>query len=202
METVLIPHAGGVLSALGLAISDLRRDYVRPYLKSLEEVDTKQLDERFEEMETSATNDLEDPQNTRRADLRYAGQSFELTVEADDPAKLEDRFHAAHEQRYGYRMEDEAVELVNLRLIATVPVEKPDLSESKTSGNPEAERRQANFDGKWMEVPVMDREEMGVGSEVEGPAIVEFREATFVVRPGWRGKVDDVGTLVMEKNDE
>ncbi len=48
----------------------------------------------------------------------------------------------------------------------------------------------------------MDRENLGVGSEVEGPAIVEFREATFVVRPGWRGKVDDVGTLVMEKNDE
>jgi N-methylhydantoinase A len=202
METVLIPHAGGVLSALGLAISDLRRDYVRPYLESLEKVEDEEFDERFEKMETSAAEDLEDPQNTRRADLRYAGQSFELTVEADDPAKLEDRFHAAHEQRYGYRMEDEAVELVNLRLIATVPVEKPDLSESKTSGNPEAERRQANFDGKWMEVPVMDREEMGVGSEVEGPAIVEFREATFVVRPGWRGKVDDVGTLVMEKNDE
>ncbi len=202
METVLIPHAGGVLSALGLAISDLRRDYVRPYLESLEEVDAKQLDERFEKMETSAAEDLEDPQNTRRADLRYAGQSFELTVEADDPAELEDRFHAAHEQRYGYRMEDETVELVNLRLIATVPVEKPDLSESKTSGNPEAERRQANFDGEWMEVPVMDREEMGVGSEVEGPAIVEFREATFVVRPDWRGNVDEVGTLVMEKNDE
>ncbi len=202
METVLIPHAGGVLSALGLAISDLRRDYVRPYLKSLKGVENKEFDERFTEMETSANNDLEDPQHTRRADLRYAGQSFELTVEADDLTKLEDRFHTAHEQRYGYRMEDEAVELVNLRLIATVPVSKPDLSESEASGNPEAERRQANFDGQWMEVPVMDREEMGVGSEVAGPAIVEFREATFVVRPGWHGKVDGVGTIVMEKTDE
>ena len=56
------------------------------------------------------------PEYTRRADLRYRGQSFELTVEADSLEKLEERFHAAHEQRYGYRMEDEPVELVNLRL--------------------------------------------------------------------------------------
>jgi N-methylhydantoinase A len=52
-----------------------------------------------------------------------------------------------------------------------------------------------------MEVPVLDREEMDEGSEVEGPAIVEFRESTCVVRPGWRGVVDGVGTLVLEKDD-
>jgi N-methylhydantoinase A len=48
-------------------------------------------------------------------------------------------------------------------------------------------------------VPVLDRERMGKGSEVEGPAIVEFKESTCVVRPGWRGAVDGVGTLVLEK---
>jgi N-methylhydantoinase A len=152
-------------------------------------------------MEDTADGELTDPQHTRRADLRYGGQSFELTVEADSLEKLEQRFHAAHEQRYGYRMEDEAVELVNLRLISTVPVEKPELPEPEAGDTARAGEREANFDGEWMEVPVLDREEMGAGSEVEGPAIVEFRESTCVVRPGWRGVVDSVGTLVLEKDD-
>jgi N-methylhydantoinase A len=199
METVLVPRAGGVLSALGLAISDLRRDYVRPYLEELGEVDEKEVEERFEDMENTAAKDLEGPEHTRRADLRYRGQSFELTVEADSLEKLEERFHAAHEQRYGYRMDDESVELVNLRLIATVPVEKPELDEPAAEGEAEAERREANFDGEWQEVPVFDRELMGEGSEVSGPAIVEFKESTCVVRPGWRGAVDSVGTLILER---
>ena len=199
METVLVPRAGGVLSALGLAISDLRRDYVRPYLAPLEEVDRGGFEQRFEDMEGTAAEDLEDPEHTRRADLRYRGQSFELTVEADSLETLEERFHAAHEQRYGYRMDDEPVELVNLRLVATVPVEKPELEEPAAEGEAVSERREANFDGEWREVPVYDRERMGEGSEVEGPAIVEFKESTCVVRPGWGGTVDGVGTLVLER---
>lgn len=200
METVLVPRAGGVLSALGLAISDLRHDYVNPYLVSLENVDEEEFEKKFENMESSASEDLEDPEYDRRADLRYRGQSFELTVEADSLEKLEERFHAAHEQRYGYRMDDESVELVNLRLISTVPVEKPELDEPAPEGEEkESGNRQANFDGEWQEVPVLDRERMGKGSEVSGPAIVEFKESTCVVRPGWRGAVDGVGTLVLEK---
>jgi len=201
MQTVLIPRAGGVLSALGLAISDLRRDYVRPYLTSLQDVDEGEFEEKFQDMQDRAEKDLDDPRHTHRADLRYRGQSFELTVEADDLQKLEERFHDAHEQRYGYRMEDESVELVNLRLISTVPVEKPEISETPAEGDAEPGRREANFDSEdtWQEAPVLDREEMGKGSEVEGPAIVEFKESTCVVRPGWRGAVDGVGTLVLEK---
>lgn len=201
MQTVLVPRAGGVLSALGLAISDIRRDYVSPYLSPLDEVNAEEFERRFAQMEGKAEGDLDAPENTRRADLRYGGQSFELTVEADSLEKLGHRFHAAHEQRYGYRMEDEAVELVNLRLISTVPVEKPELAEPEATSTAGAGERGANFDGEWMKVPVLDREEMGEGSEVEGPAIVEFRESTCVVRPGWRGVVDSVGTLILGKDD-
>jgi N-methylhydantoinase A len=200
IETVLVPRAGGVLSALGLAISDLRRNYVRPYLTSLEDVDEGEFGEKFKDMESSASEDLEDPEYTRQADLRYRGQSFELTVDADGSfEKLEERFHTTHEQRYGYRMDDESVELVNLRLIATVPVEKPEPEEPPAEDEAESERREANFDGEWQEVPVLDRDRMGKGSKVFGPAIVEFKESTCVVRPGWRGAVDGVGTLALGK---
>ena len=150
-------------------------------------------------MEETAAGDLDGPEHTRRADLRYGGQSFEITVDAGSFGKLEDRFHDAHEQRYGYRMDDEKVELVNLRLISPVPVEKPQLREPRPEDDARAGEREANFDGAWQSVAVLDREKMGEGSEVAGPAIVEFKESTCVVRPGWRGTVDGVGTLVLER---
>jgi N-methylhydantoinase A len=196
MTRVLMPRAGGVLSALGLAMSDVRRDYVRPLLCSLDELE--RLDEPFAEMEKAAREDLEDPELRRLADLRYRRQSFELTVDAGDPDELAERFHAAHDQRYGYRMDDEPVEVVNARVIATVPVDKPELSEDEASGEADAGTRKVNFDGDWVEAKVFDRAEMGCGSRVEGPAIVEFAEATCAVRPGWSGSVDEVGTLVLE----
>ena len=202
MSTVLVPKASGVLSALGLAVSDVRRDYVTPLLSALEEVKESRLEEAFEGMEEQAAEHLDGPEFTRRADLRYAGQSFELTVGADDFGALADNFHAAHERRYGYRMEEEPVELVNLRLIATVPVERPELNEKEPEGDAVSGHREANFDGEWVEVPILDRTTLGAGSEVEGPAVVEFAESTCVVRPGWGGKIDEVGTLILEREHE
>jgi N-methylhydantoinase A len=194
VRTVLVPRAGGVLSALGLAISDVRRDYVRPVLGSGDG-----LDAAFAEMESDAREDLEDPELRRLADLRYRRQSFELTVAGDDPDALEERFHAAHEQRYGYRMDEEPVEIINARLVATVEVEKPELAEEEPSGDERTGVRAVSFDGDWIEAAVLDRARMGRGSRVEGPAVVEFAEATCAVWPGWHGAVDDVGTLVLEQ---
>jgi N-methylhydantoinase A len=202
MQTVLIPKASGVLSALGLAVSDLRRDYVTPLLSSLDDTKTSRLENAFEDMESTAAGHLNSPEFHRRADLRYRGQSFELMVSADDLEELKERFHTAHERRYGYRMEEELVELVNLRLTATVPVEKPELQEPEPEGDAETGHRDTNFDGEWQEVPVLIRDRMGAGSEVEGPAVVEFAESTCVVRPDWQGVVDEVGNLILEKSNE
>jgi N-methylhydantoinase A len=193
IPALLVPRAGGVLSALGLAMSDVRRDYVRPLLGG---ADAEAV---FQALEEQARSDMDEPELRRRADLRYRGQSFELTVDADDPDAVEDRFGEAHERRYGYRMDGEEVELVNARLVATQPVERPELSEPDPDGDERAGTREANFDGDWAEVPVFRRAGMGEGTRVEGPAIVEFPEATCVVRPGWAGAVDAAGTLVLER---
>ncbi len=199
MTTVLAPKAGGVLSALGLAISDVRRDYVRALPMSLRETALDVVESAFDGLERQAARDLTAPDLRRLADLRYRGQSFELTVEADRLEELEVRLHEAHEQRYGYHMEDQPVELVSVRLVAAVPGEKPTLYEPEPTDGAHVTRRQANFDGAWVDTPVHDRTRMGRGSTVEGPAIVEFPEATLVVRPGWRGVVDHVGTLVLRR---
>jgi len=199
---VLVPRAGGVLSALGLAIGDVRRDAVRPFLARLDEVDPGELERRFAELEAGAATQLgpgAGPDLTRQADLRYRGQSFELTVPAaGDPDALAGRFHAEHARRHGWSLEEEAIELVNLRVTATLPVAKPALREPPA--RPPAAgpaRRRASFDGRWREVDVHGRATLGAGSRVQGPSIVEFAEATCVVRPGWHGLVDEAGTLVL-----
>jgi N-methylhydantoinase A len=197
VTTILVPKASGVLSALGLAVSDVRRDYVRPFLAPVAEADG--LADAFRELEQAARRDLEGPELTRRADLRYRGQAFELTVDGDEPAALADAFHEAHERRYGFRMPDEPVELVSLRIEARKPVERPELVETVATSPPEADTREATFDRETVDVVVLDRTTLGTESEVEGPAILEFPEATCVVRPGWRGRLDEHGTLVLER---
>jgi N-methylhydantoinase A/oxoprolinase/acetone carboxylase beta subunit len=93
MTTVLVPAAAGVLSALGLVAADERRDAVRSYVLPL-----------------AVAGRLPDD---GEADIRYRGQSFELTIPLGP--KLAERFHAAHEERYGYADPDRALELVAVR---------------------------------------------------------------------------------------
>jgi len=99
MTTVLVPAAAGVLSALGLVAADERRDAVRTYVLPL-----------------AAAGELP---ASGEADLRYAGQSFELTVPLGD--RLEERFHAAHDARYGYADRGRAIELVAVRTADVTP---------------------------------------------------------------------------------
>jgi N-methylhydantoinase A len=199
---ILVPLAAGVLSALGLAISDVRHDQVHPLLAGLETADRAEVEACFAGLEANVRGQLADDRRlslARLADLRYQGQSFELTVAADDPEDLAARFHAEHERRYSYRMEDEAVQLVNLRLVATVPREKPKLHEAPARQAATPARRRASFDAGWREVDVHNRADLGAGSELNGPAVVEFAESTLVIRPGWQATVDEIGTLDLER---
>ena len=198
IATVLVPKASGVLSALGLAISARRRDYVKPFRCPLSSLDGGALEASYRELEEQARNDLEGCLLRRRADLRYRGQAFELTIDVDDRGQLASAFEAAHERRYGYRMEDDAVEIVSVRLIASVPRERLEVREERATAAPPT-GRVINVDGEWTQVEVFERSALGLGSELEGPAIVEFAEATCVVRPRWRGRVDEAGTLVLAR---
>ena len=99
MEAVLVPAAAGVLSALGLAAGDERRDQVVSHVRPLGEVPDLPRD--------------------GEADLRYRGQSFELTVPLG--GELAERFHRAHEERYGYADRGREIELVAVRTAEVVP---------------------------------------------------------------------------------
>jgi 5-oxoprolinase (ATP-hydrolysing) len=202
---VLVPLAGGVLSALGLAVGDLRRDYVLPVIGRLTEI---ALDPAYDAMTQQAAVDLPGGQHARYADCRYAGQSHELTVPcatdpvrsngATDVAGLRAAFESLHARRYGYHLPDEEIEVVAARLVATVPGRRPGLSAPPADRDARSSRRPVLLDGAWTDVQVVPRAGLGPGEELDGPCVVEFAEATCLVRPGWSGHVDQVGTLVLE----
>jgi N-methylhydantoinase A len=207
MSTVLVPRAGGVLSALGLAISEIRRDYAAPLLGGIDTLDPAALAAAWDALADRANADLgpgpadsAGPRLERLADLRYRGQSYELTVGGTDPAGLAEAFQAAHQQRYGHRAEDEPVEIVAVRLVATLPGAQPEITEpDPPDPAPAPGRRAVLLDGSRTDVDGYDRAALGRGSRLAGPAIVEFPESTCLVRPGWSGRIDDAGTLILRR---
>ena len=199
VRTVLVPRVGGVLSALGLAVSDLRSDAVAACLQPLDGIDRTVLDRRFEALEGHLASDLPGASFRRQADLRYRRQSFEITVDAWPPDGLADRFGAAHEQRYGFRANDDEIEVVSLRVTATRARTKATLVEAPGAVTPPFTTRSADLGDGWASTPVYPRGSMGAESRVVGPAVVEFDESTCVVAPGWQGVVDDAGTLILEE---
>ncbi|MBW3590381.1 MAG: hydantoinase/oxoprolinase family protein, partial [Actinobacteria bacterium] len=198
MTVVLVPRACGVLSALGLALGDLRRDVVAPFLHASDSVDVAAMETVFDELKGRIGDYLRASRLQRGADLRYAGQSYELTVECDDVAVTVERFHAAHESRYGYGMPERAVEFVNLRLTAIEPVEVALPVEPPSEGSGGFTRR-IYVSGDWKQVEVIGLRNLDPGTVWSGPSLIELGESTCLVRSGWSAKLDDIGTLVLTR---
>ncbi|WP_424015313.1 hydantoinase/oxoprolinase family protein [Halorubrum xinjiangense] len=203
VERVIIPHASGVLSAYGLLAADETRDAVRTRQGPLAEVDSEAVDALYGELADGLLDEVSDPDAARveyAADCRYAGQSFELTVDVErpfNPSAVGERFAAAHESAYGYRA-DEPVELVNCRATATVTRSAPAI---ESVGVPDAEprtTRETVFPDGAHETPVYDRDRFPADERVEGPVVVEGPESTVVVPPAWGVRLRDDGALVAE----
>jgi N-methylhydantoinase A len=184
---ILCPRASGVLAALGLVVSERRRDVQRSVLLRGDELTREAVDAAVEELAERAGG------RTRVTyDLRYAGQAFELSVTHDEPepAALRDAFEAEHERAYGYRDADAAVELVTIRVTAAEP--GPEIDPETLGAGRGVERSTRTT---TMGETTVLRGEPEPGEEIEGPAIVELPESTLVVPEGWSGKVEAAGTV-------
>jgi N-methylhydantoinase A len=207
VETVRVPRASGVLSALGLLAADERHDTSRTYRGELAALDESAVEGSYAELEAeveAASSSSDDLTMTRQADLRYVGQSYELTVDLDgafDRKALESRFHDAHERVRGYRLDEKAVELVTLRVTGSVPSITPEIAHGGESDEPVGSR-EAFFDGSFRETPVYDRTTLGPETTIDGPVLFEGGESTVVVPPDWTVTVDEIGTLHMEREGE
>jgi N-methylhydantoinase A len=212
---VLAPRYPGVLSALGLALADFVKDYSRTLMWILDDVNATDLAAAFVPLLSQGRRDLsqegfgpEEIGFEQALDLRYRGQSFELTIPIDscDPQAAASRFFVAHQQRYGYARQGEPLELVNLRLTARGRRPRPDLRVDQAAAAPDpAAARIGTTDlrlaGRPWPAPVHERASLLPGHELRGPALVVQEDATTVLLPGWVGRVDAWLNLILVKND-
>src|SRR5215216_3627827 len=197
MTRILCPRASGVLAALGLVVSERRRDVQRSVLLGGDTLTAEALRDQIGALAERAAAGGE-PALRVTAELRYRGQAFELAVEcgeAPEPDALRDAFAAAHERAYGYRDPEGEVELVTLRVTATEPGPEIDAAAAGAAGGGATRStRRAWFDGVEHEAAVLTGEPEP-GTELRGPAICELPEATLAVPPGWAGGVEPSGTI-------
>jgi len=211
---IILPAAAGVASAIGLLVAEVKFDVARTYQRRLTELDFQYLNGIYAEMEASACQMVRasavasDVLVQRTAEMRYAGQGYELTVpvpsgwlsDASVPA-LAEAFNSGYAQRYGYSLPNEPIEVTTWKLSAfssgpgvSLPRCAPAIGVEPTAC------RLAYFpeSGGFVETPVYGRYSLGVGAAVQGPAIVEERESTTVLPPGWRARVDEWANLIAE----
>jgi N-methylhydantoinase A len=190
ISKILCPRASGVLAALGLVVSERRRDAQRSVL-----LKAADLQEEPAELAARAREELGDADADVKivAELRYRGQAFELSVPLSD--HLEEDFHQAHEEAYGYRDPEAEVELVTLRATATTPGPEID---PKAVGEAAEGAQRSRRDTLYGDTEII-KGEPEPGERIEGPAVVELREATLAVPPGWSGEVLESGTIRIEK---
>jgi N-methylhydantoinase A len=199
IERILCPRTGGVLSALGLCASDRRRDTTRTVMLSGTDLSAERIAAEVDELVATVAGDLPGAEPEIVYELRYAGQAFELPVPGGvrpDPADLVERFALAHEERYGHRDPEGEVVLVHIGLAMVSPGPRPQLA-AATGRDLQESARRVRFDGEWLEAPVLRGEPLA-GFRASGPAVFELPEATFVLPPTWRAKVDESGTIVAE----
>jgi N-methylhydantoinase A len=196
---IVCPRASGVLAALGLVVSPRRRDVQRSVFLAGEELTASAVAGLVEELGEQARSELAESEAELGAtyELRYRGQAFELSVRASltpEPDQLREAFEGLHEERYGYRDAEQELELVTIRVSATVPGAEASLGEAETAGELERGRRTAIFGGSEIELQVL-RGSPPPGTEIEAPAVVELPESTLLVPEGWGGEVDEQGTI-------
>ena len=190
MTTVLCPRASGVLAALGLVVSERRRDEQRSVLLAGEALTAPAVAEAIADLAARAREHLgalgADAAIRVVCELRYRGQAFELAVatsEAPEPEALREAFAAAHQERYGYRDPEGAVELVTVRVTAAIPGPELDPDQAGPGRGVEESSRRVVIAGEEHEARILTGEPEP-GTELAGPAVCELPEATLVVAPG------------------
>ena len=211
---VIVPPGPGVLCAHGDATTAVQDEASRTYVSRAEHLTPQQLLADLEELRERAAASLNadgiaaaDQQATYQADVRYAGQAFELTMEFTAAELLErglalltERFDREHEQLFTFALGEDH-ELVMIRAI--VKARSGALVESRAAGTAErladCRLHDTRFyhDGAWHEAVIYERTRLAEGMRVDGPAIVVEMDATTVVLPGFAAAVDPSGNLLI-----
>jgi N-methylhydantoinase A len=211
---VIYPPLASVLSAFGTLVTPPRLDLGRGALARLSSLDWAQVNALLTELEADARAGLasagcKPADITLRfgADMRYFGQQNEVTTWCDadprakpDVAWLRKLFEDEYDKLYHLRLPDVDVEVVSWRLIATGPSSARDSAAALAASPAQAKTtRKAHFNGAETETPVYQRRELAKDQVVKGPAIIEERETTIIILPGWTAKVHATGSIMATK---
>jgi N-methylhydantoinase A len=214
IKTILVPPAPGVLSALGLLVSNLKTEFSRTCIERPPDCDAGRITAIYAELEAEAIAWLEAEgvppevrRLTRQASLRYRHQGFELFVpwpagptgDAEVQGAIA-AFHREHERLYTFAQEDTPVEIVTLRVDAYGIFPQPQLPELPAGGNPGSAitgyQRIAFAEGA-VEAPIYNRAALGASDVVAGPAILTQLDATTLLVPGQTAEVHPLGALIV-----
>jgi len=217
LETIIVPAGAGVCSAFGFLLAPMSFDLSRSYITRLEELQWERLNSIYAELEAKGREllldagvSLTDMQFIRSADMRYAGQGFEISVGLPGggygPGQLDEfrrSFEKEYQDIYQRLCPEIPIEGVNWRLVATGP--RPQVgagtwwSKGVTLGEALKGKRRVYLpgEGKYDEVPVYDRYRLPVGVKIDGPAILEERESTVVMNGPGTAWVDPSGSLMV-----
>ncbi len=219
LHAVLVPREPGNISAFGLLTVDVRNDYVQTAVVRHADLDLDAMTASYHALEQQAADALDrdgfaipDQRYLRTADLRYAGQAFEVRVDVPPgqltpkaAATVVGRFHEEHARQYGYSYRADArhvVEWVNVRVSGVGPISRPILHLlPKREGGVERARtgsRLVCYDA-WAETPIYWRSDLAPGDVVTGPAVIEEFGSTVPIHPGFVASVDGYGNLVVSR---
>ena len=219
--TILIPPNGGLLSAYGMLFADVVKDYSQTVLLKFEpsnEVLLETLNAGFDKLLTRAENEMKAEGFTpeqliidRSLDVRYEGQSYELNIPyfteveicLQETQVLVQKFHTAHDQRFGYARTDAPIEVVNLRLTAIGETDKPPIQPLPLADADASEafilQNRVVFEGEARLTDFYRREALQPGNQIAGPAIVTEFSATTVIPPNFSAVVDAYQNLILTK---
>ena len=219
VKKVVVPIASPVFSAWGMLLTDLRHDYIKTYIKRMNELTLEEINDAWIAIEAQALHHFEDEGMTaeqvefhRFADMRYLGQEHTVKVPVDndmwtDASKqkaIED-FHKLHEKNFTFKLEEAQTEIVNLHLTAFGKVEKPEIKKQIKAGTLQSaykEEREVYFENEgWLTTNVYDREKLPTNEVLRGPAIIEEKAAVTVIYKQQQLHADEYGNLIIVKEE-
>ena len=201
----LISGRGRVLSALGILVALVVKDFSASVLRPTQSLTEHDLHDRFRPLLAEAQQalalegfSLADILLEPTLDMRYTGQAYEISIPFEPDYR--EAFHRAHAKLYGYANPQRSTEVVQLRVKATGRTEKPTLTQQHTAAEPLAAMpvatRQTIFAGVPHPTPIYHQDELPAGSAAAGPAILLTGQSTNVIAPGWQWHIDPAGTLI------
>ncbi len=203
MQRVIIPARSGVLSAMGMLVSEPGRELSQAVLALLTTLTDEDIGQRFKLLEADAGTQLADEgcelssvKFRRQLELRYKGQSATISISWFEGNDHEAAFHEAHAKASGLRL-PHPVELVNIRLSARAPAVLKSIDiRQKTEGSAEGEMIHMPESG--CKVPLLHRAGLPTGESMRGPLLLTESAATAWIKPGWAVTPDEWGNLHLQ----